>query len=261
MAPAGRHHPIRALTGRAGMAIIGVAVLVGAFWIDHTHPGRQLIPVPAAQAIGPGIGIDVTRSDGRNGISCTAGFLVYNRDGQPGLLSAGHCNEPGTFGEVAIHHGGLYTYPTVGRFAESVYGGNDWDDYDIGLIALDDDGKIPLTSDVDGHPLAGLAEHVAVGDTLCHFGIRSAEAVCGPVVVIETNKVRFVATGRCGDSGGPVYRVRQDGAAEAVGIYIEVSDGTYSEPKCDEPHEFSIAQLIKPWLHAWDLTLATTPSS
>ena len=217
--------------------------------------------MPTAQAIGPGIGIDITRPDGTHGISCTAGFLVHTADGRPGLLSAGHCNEPGTDGTVTIHHGGLYVYPKVGRFAESVYGGNDWDDYDIGLITLDSDGRIPLTSDVDGHPLVGLAEHVEEGDVLCHFGIRSDEAVCGPVVAVEANKVRFVATGRCGDSGGPVYRLRPDGAAEAVGIYIEVSNGDYSEPTCDEPHEYSIAQMVGPWLRAWDLTLATSESS
>jgi hypothetical protein len=37
-----------------------------------------------------------------------------------------------------------------------------------------------------------------------------------------------------------------------------VSDGNYSEPKCEDPHPFSIAQTIAPWLSAWDLTLDTT---
>mgnify|MGYP007128602707 CR=1 FL=1 len=45
---------------------------------------------------------------------------------------------------------------------------------------------------------------------------------------------------------------------EAVGIYIAVSDGTYSEPKCEDPHPFSIAQTIAPWLSAWELTLDTS---
>ena len=250
----------KALTGKVAGGAVVVAVIAGALWVDHTHPGRQNIPMPAADVIGPGIGIDITRPDGTSGISCTAGFLVRTADGRPGLLSAGHCNEPGTEGTVTIHHGGLYVYPKVGRFAESVYDGNAWTDYDIGLITLEhkDIDGIPLTSDVDGHPLVGLAEHVEVGDTLCHFGIRSDAAICGPVAYVEANKVRFAATGRCGDSGGPVYRLRPDGAAEAVGIYIEVSNGDYSEPKCDEVHEYSIAQMVQPWLRAWDLTLVTT---
>lgn len=254
----GRRRPLKALMVRVAIVVLGVAVVVGALWVDHTHPRRQLGPIPAAPAIGPGIGIDITRADGSHGISCTAGFLVRTADSRPGLLSAGHCNEPGSAGTVAIHHGGLYVYPNVGRFAQSEYGGNDWSDFDIGLIILDDSGKIPLTSDVDGHPLVGLAERVQAGEVLCHFGIRSNEAVCGPVIVVEENKVRFAATGRCGDSGGPVYRLRPDGAAEAVGIYVEVSNGDYSEPTCAEPQKFSIAQLIKPWLKSWELTLVTS---
>lgn len=249
--------PLRVLAARIVIAAVVTAVMVGTFWAVRTHPIRPFIPMPAAHAIGPGIGIDVTYADGSGTISCTAGFLVRTKEGQPGLLVAGHCNQPGGPGTVAIHHGGIYTYPVVGAFAESVYDGNDWNDYDIGLITLDDTGTIPLTSDVDGHPVVGVADRIGIGDTLCHFGIRSAEPVCGPVVAIEENKVRFIASGRCGDSGGPVYIVRPDGTAEAVGIYIEVSNGDYSEPRCDEPHEFSIAQLIKPWLRAWELTLVT----
>ncbi|HEX7321998.1 MAG TPA: hypothetical protein VF299_03550 [Mycobacterium sp.] len=258
MTAAAALHRLKRLLRHLWIPVGGLAIIVGAFWIDHTHPGRELVEMPAARAIGPGIGIDVTRADGSHGVSCTAGFLVHTSDGRPGLLSAGHCNEPGAEGTVSIHHGGLYVYPIVGRFAESVYGGNDWNNYDIALITLDDTGKIPLTSDVDGHPLVGLAERVEPGDTLCHFGIRSNQSICGLVVAVEENKVRFVATGRCGDSGGPVYRLRPDGAAEAVGIYIEVSNGDDSDPKCNEPHEYSIAQLIKPWLKAWDLTLVTS---
>lgn len=259
-APTLRQRLFYALTSRVSVAIVVVAIIAGLFWTSHINPSRPFIPMPAAKAIGPGIGIDVTYADGSSTISCTAGFLVHTKDGRPGLLVAGHCNKPGGPGTVAIHHGGLYKYPVVGTFAESVYDGNDWNDYDIGLITLDDTGTIPLTSDVDGHRLVGLAEQVGIGDTLCHFGIRSGEPVCGPVAAIEANKVRFTATGKCGDSGGPVYIVRPDGTAEAVGIYIEVSNGDYSAPKCDEPHEYSIAQLIKPWLTAWDLTLVTSGS-
>lgn len=251
-------NPLLVLAGRVGIAVVVVAIMVGAFWSYHAHPVRPFIPMPAAKAIGPGIGIDVTFADGSGSVSCTAGFLVRTSEGRSGLLVAGHCNEPGGPGTVAIHHGGIYTYPTVGTFTESIYGGNDWNDYDIGLITLDNTGKIPLTSDADGHPVLGLAEKIETGDTLCHFGIRSGKQECGPVAAIDTNKVRFTADGTCGDSGGPVYIVRPGGAVEAVAIYVGVSNGDYSEPKCNEPHEFSVAQLIGPWLRAWDLTLVTT---
>jgi hypothetical protein len=243
------------------VAVVVVAVAVAMVQARRTAPLRRPIPLPAASALGPGIGIDVTYADGSGGISCTAGFLVRTKDGRPGLLAAGHCNRPGGPGTVAVHYGGISAYPTVGTFTESVYFGNAWNDYDIGVIVLDSPGDIPLSPEVDGHALTGVDDRVDVGDQLCHLGIRSGEPVCGPVVVSEVNKISFEASGMCGDSGGPVYTVHSDGTARAVGVYIAVSNGDYSEPGCDEPHQFSIAQRIQPWLDPWELTLATTPPS
>ncbi|OBK86365.1 hypothetical protein A5648_05980 [Mycolicibacter sinensis] len=246
------------LITRVTIAVVVAAIMVATVWASRAHPVRHPILMPTAKALGPGIGINVSPADGSDNISCTAGFLVRTKDDQPGLLSAGHCNKPGGPGKVAVHHGGLYKYPVVGTFTESVYDGNDWNDYDIALITLDHPGKIPLTSEIDGHPVTGLAENVQIGDILCHFGIRSGGAICGPVVASEENKVRFTATGICGDSGGPVYRIQPDGSAEAVGIFTAVSNGDYSEPTCDGPHIYSVAQTIKPWLAAWELRLVTT---
>lgn len=245
---------------RIGIAVVIVAVALGTVHASRQHPAQRPLLLPAASAIGPGIGIDVSVADGARSMTCTAGFLVRTADQQPGLLAAGHCDRPGGPGTVAIHYGGRFSFPTVGAFTESVFDGNGWNDYDIGLITLDRAERIPLTSDVDGHPLTGLAQNVEVGDTLCHFGIRSGAPLCGPVVASEVNKVRFAAPGKCGDSGGPVYRLRGDGAAEAVGVYIAVSNGDDSEPSCEQPQRFSIAQRIGPWLAAWELTLVTTPA-
>lgn len=254
---ASRNLPLSALITRVAIAVVVTAISVGTIWASRAHPMRDPSPIPAAKAIGPGIGIDVTSADGPDNVICTAGFLVRTKDDRPALLSAGHCNKAGGPGTVAIRHGGLYKYPVIGTFTESIYDGNSWNDYDIGLIALDP-GKIPLTAEIDGHPVTGLADNVQIGDTLCHFGIRSGGAVCGPVAASEENKIRFAASARCGDSGGPVYRLQPDGSAEAVGIFIAVSNGDYSEPSCDGDHVYSVAQLIKPWLAAWELTLVTT---
>jgi hypothetical protein len=251
---------VKRWTWRIGIAVVVLAVAVGTVQALRSHPARRPIPLPAAKAIGPGIGIDVSYADGSGDISCTAGFMVRTKDQRPGLLVAGHCNRPGGPGTVAIHHGGAFSYPTVGTFTESVFGDNGWNDFDIGLITLDNTGTIPLSSDVDGHPVTGVAERVEVGDTLCHLGIRSGGPVCGTVVVSEVHKVRFAAPGKCGDSGGPVYLVRDNGSVEAVGVYIAVSGGDNSEPSCEEPQRFSIAQLIQPWLGPWELTLATDTS-
>lgn len=254
---ASRKRPLSALITRLIIAVVVAAISVGTIWASRAHPVRNPSPIPAAKAIGPGIGIDVASGEGSENIICTAGFLVRTSDDRPALLSAGHCNKTGGAGTVAIRHGGLFKYPVIGTFTETIYDGNDWNDFDIGLIALEP-GKIPLSSEVDGQPVAGLADRVEIGDTLCHFGIRSGGAVCGPVAASEENKVRFTATARCGDSGGPVYKIRADGAIEAVGIFTAVSNGDYSEPTCDGDHAYSVAQLIKPWLAAWELRLVTT---
>lgn len=246
---------------RIGIAVVVIAVAVGTVQASRSHPARRSVLLPVASAIGPGIGIAVSYADGSGHITCTTGFLVRAKDGRPGLLVAGHCNRPGGPGTVAIHYRGVRSYPTVGTFTESVFHGDGWDDYDIGLIILDNAGTIPLASDVDGHAVTGVAERIEVGDMLCHFGIRSGGPACGPVVVSGVNKVRFAAPGKCGDSGGPVYRVRGDGTAEAVGVYVAVSNGDDSEPSCEEPQRFSIAQFIKPWLDTWELTVATAPTS
>jgi hypothetical protein len=248
---------LKNLITRVTIAVVVAAIMVATVWASRTHPAGNPIPMPTAKAIGPGIGINISPADGSENISCTAGFLVHTKDDRPALLSAGHCNKPGGPAAVAIRQGGIFKYPFVGTFTVTIYYGNDWNDFDIGLIALDPPGKIPLTAEIDGQPVVGLAERVEIGDTVCHFGIRSGGAVCGPVVTSEENKIRFAATAKCGDSGGPVYKVRPDGSVEAVGIFTAVSNGDYSEPTCDGPHIYSVAQLIKPWLAAWELTLAT----
>ncbi|WP_052957018.1 S1 family peptidase [Mycolicibacter heraklionensis] len=249
-----RRLPLKTLLTRLGFAALAITVLAGIVWATRAQPVRQLIPLPAAEAIGPGVGINISSPGSAEATSCTAGFLVRTKDGRPGLLSAGHCNKPGGSGTVAIHHGALY--PTVGAFTESVYDGKDGNN--IGLITLDDPDKFPLTPEIDGHPVSGVADRVEIGDTLCHLGVRTGEPVCGPVAASEKNKVRFAAAGTCGDSGGPAYRMRPDGTAEAVGILTAEPHGEDPETACAEPHESSVAQLIKPWLQAWQLTLVTT---
>lgn len=253
-----RRLPPKTLLKRLAIVAGALTVLAGIVWATRAQPVRQLIPLPAAEAIGPGVGINVSGTGRSESTSCTAGFLVRTNTGQPGLLSAGHCNKPGGSGKVAIHHGALY--PTVGGFTQSVYDGDRWGDSNIGLIVLDRHDKFPLSSEVDGRPVTGVADSVEIGDELCHLGVRSGEPMCGTVVAGERDSVRFTAAGTCGDAGGPAYRVRPDGTAEAVGILSVVSDGQDPDAECKDPQESSVAQLIKPWLQAWDLTLVTSTS-
>ncbi|MGV0626945.1 hypothetical protein [Mycolicibacter minnesotensis] len=234
---------------------VAVVLVAGIAWATRAQPIRQLVPLPSAEAIGPGIGIKISYADSKETNSCTAGFLVRTKDGQPALLSAGYCNKPGGPSTVSIRRGGIY--PKVGKYTETIYGGDGWDDVNIGLIALNHTDKIPLVPTIDGRPVTGVAESVSVGTTLCHFGVRSDEPLCGPVAASNKDKVRFNAGGTCGDSGGPVYRVNPDGTAEAVGILTSVSTGGNPDTTCRESLVYSVAQLVKPWLDKWDLTLVT----
>lgn len=222
----------------------------------HAAPAR----LPPAEAIGPGIGIDVRYADGSGEITCTAGFVVRNSAGQSGLLTAGHCNRPGGPGQVTINYAKTGSDTRIGTFTQTIKEGNAWQDHDIALIELDDADTIPLVSDIAGRPVSGVSSEVTVGQQLCHVGIRTGAPACGPVVTSDANKVAFAASSGCGDSGGPVYSIRPDGSANAVAVHVAGSNADGSEPSCETAHRFSVAEPIKPWLDKWNLTLVTTPA-
>lgn len=260
-----RHFPpqrsCRGARIRVTAAVLALAALVGAFWRPAiTAPTRRPISLPAAATIGPGVGIAVRYADGSGANGCTAGFLVHTSAGQPGLLTAGHCNRPGGPGKAAINYSGTGSYATVGTFTETVVEGNAWEDHDVALIALENNGTIPLTSDIAGVDIVtGVASNAAVGDQLCKFGMRTAKQ-CGPVVISTASKVAFAAPTACGDSGGPVYAIASDGTATAVGVLVAGSNADDSESNCAAKTRFSVAELIQPWLDKWHLTAVTTPS-
>lgn len=223
--------PYRALSRRTFdvpwrlVVAFAAVALVAAFW-RPTHSGSQPQPVAvsATGAIGPGIGIDVKYADGSGRIVCTAGFLVRTRTGTPGLLTAGHCNRPGGQSTVTINYSRTGSNETVGTFTETVVEGNAWDDDDIALITLDN--------------------------------AKAIRACVRPVILSKNGKVGFAAPGGCGGSGGPVYSLRPDGTAMAVGVHVAGSNADDREPSCDA-HRFSVAELIQPWLDKWGLTIVT----
>lgn len=252
---------------RLKLALWAVIALLAAFWRWHTAPEPPTptpaakSSLPAAAAIGPGVAIAASYADGSGGMRCTAGFLVRSSTGHPGLLSAGHCNRPGGPGTAAITYAKTDTYEMVGTFATTVFDGDGWGHHDIAVIALDRPGAIPLTSHIaDRIAVTDVNDHVAEGEQLCHLGIRTGMQVCGPVVKNSGGKVAFAAPTGCGDSGGPVYTVRPDGTAAAVGVLVAGSNADDFKPGCERPARFSVAELIKPWLDEWELTVVTTPA-
>lgn len=239
-------------------ALLCAAAFVAALWMPGTttRPVRPLIPLPGASAIGPGTGIAVTYADGSGGMGCTAGFLVRTNTGQAGVLTAGHCNKPGEASKVSMNYAGSQ-YTTVGTFNQTISEGLRGEAHDIGLIMLDSD-KVPQTSSIVASlPVTGVADQLWIGQWLCKFGMRTGKAECGQITDLTESKVAFLAASQCGDSGGPVYLIHDDGTATAVGIHIRGGRPNDSNPGCSLPATFSIAELVAPWLVKWNLTAVT----
>ena len=152
----------------------------------------------------------------------------------------------------------ILPYATLGTFSQTVSEGVHIEQHDIGLIVLDGD-NIPRTSAIGASlPVSGVATELLIGQQLCKFGMGSGEAACGLIVDVTDSKVMFLAPGKCGDSGGPVYLIDSDGTARAVGILIRGGDPRTPNAGCSAPAKFSVAELVQPWLDKWNLTAVIT---
>jgi hypothetical protein len=263
-----RPRRLRMHTWRVAIAaLFSAAAFVAAVWLPpkDAHPAHEPTPpvlspiaLPGASAIGPGAGIYVDYADGSGGMGCTAGFLVHTSTGQAGVLTAGHCNRPGTPSKVKMNLAGLLPYATLGTFSQTVSEGVRAEQHDIGLIVLDGD-NVPQTSAIAASlPVSGVTTELGIGERLCKFGMSSGEAQCGQILDVTDSKVTFSATGQCGDSGGPVYLPQSDGTVSAVGIDIRGGNPDNPNAGCSTPAEFSVAELLQPWLDKWNLTAIVT---
>lgn len=226
-------------------------------------PPRVVAPIdlPFASAAGPGAGIYVDYADGSGGMGCTAGFLVHTSSGRAGILTAGHCNRPGERSKVTMNLGGILPYATLGTFSETVSEGVHDEQHDIGLITLDGDNVPQSSAIASSLPVSGVASNLGLGQQLCKFGMGSGADACGQIVQITGSKVVFLASGQCGDSGGPVYLYEKDGTVSAVGILIRGGDPYTPKAGCAARAKFSVAELVRPWLDKWHLTAVTAPAS
>ncbi len=238
-------------------ALLSAAAFVATIFLPGPRkvPVQPLVTLPVASAIGPGTAIAVTYADGTGGMACTAGFLVRTADGQTGVLTAGHCNKPGGVSKVSMNSGSV-PYQTVGTFTQTISEGTRGEAHDIGLVMLDSD-KIPRTASITGSmPVSSVAADLQAGQQLCKFGMRTGRMECGQVTDVTDSKVAFLAASQCGDSGGPVYLLRDDGAVP-VGIHIRGGRPNDPNPGCSIPATFSVAELVRPWLAQWGLTVVT----
>jgi hypothetical protein len=204
-----------------------------------------------APALAPGVGIGIYDADGRPTDTCTAGWLVRDATGQPGVLTAGHCDDGGGVNYFNSTTG----FQVVGWFTHQAYQGDHADEDDIAVLGIANSAigpqDVPTDTRIIGiRPVTAPADdtHLAAGQQLCHYGLISGPQhggpACGPITDVSATKVRFLAPVDRGDSGGPVYYRNADGTATPVGITIRAADqgGT-------------IAELIGPWLKRWSLTV------
>lgn len=250
-------------------AICSIVALVAAVCLfpQAATPAQQPTPpptlapidLPAASAVGPGAGIYVNYADGSGGMGCTAGFLVHTSTGQAGVLTAGHCNRPGELSKVTMNLGGVLPYATLGTFTQTINEGVHDEQHDIGLITLDGDNVPQSPAIAASLPVSGVVAKLQVGQQLCKFGMGSGVDACGQIVQITGSKVVFLASGQCGDSGGPVYLYETDGTVSAVGILIRGGDRYAPKTGCAAPAKFSVAELVRPWLDTWHLSAVTAP--
>lgn len=229
-----------------GLGRVGCAVLV-VLGLWQAPVATASPALPSVDALGPGVGMSVLDSGLSDGDTCTAGFLVRDKGGRVGLLSAGHCDQGGP---VAIKLAGT-DYTRIGTFDGALRRG------DIGFVSLMP--GVPVNAAVaGGGPVTAATDQVTVGEELCKVGL-STGLQCGPVTIVTPDTVTFAATTQCGDSGGPVYAVKPGGGLAAVGITIAetMGEGTVAPP-CGTPFTFAIAQLVQPWLRGSAMSVLTS---
>lgn len=212
-------------------------VVSSVMWAVIQAPYARAFPLPEEDSLHPGVGLVIA---GDNSTICTAGFVARNARGAPVMFTAGHCDAGG---KIELNSKAAKGMVPVGEFVATEYGGNRGEQTDVAVMKLS--GTVPLDPAVDGHVVTGAVPSVYIGMPLCKVGVTTGRS-CGPVLSSTGSKVKFAAAVAGGDSGGPVYALKENGSAIAVGITIRTSDGD----------GMPVAELIGPWLDRWGLSIA-----
>lgn len=230
---------------RKAQSVIAAAVAAATLTLTTTPPATAQPPLAPSATIAPGFGFVSANKANTDGGTCTIGFLAHTKDGQPVMISAGHCDRGGA---VSMKFSGTGAYESIGSFTHTVSEGLDGAADDVGLVGLG--SAIPEDFRIFGiRPVTGSTTNLRIGQELCKFGIATG-LQCGKITTVTPKKVVFDAKAEVGDSGGPVYLRNSDGTATAVGVStaIATEGGT-------------VAELVEPWLRRWELTLDTPGSS
>jgi hypothetical protein len=175
-----------------------------------------LISPAAARAgpavVSPGDEIDFTKPDG-GGAFCTLGY-TYTGNGHAYAITAGHCRAHGVIRADSTAAGTMLRAMVDPPHS----GGADYGLIDFGTRAV----ALPY---IGSHPVADLHPRPRLGQPICHTGAASGQH-CGHVTdtygpdQYVTYVTDDMARSIPGDSGGPVWTLRNDGGAEVIGIWV-----------------------------------------
>ena len=238
----------RAAVVAAAICCCGMTFAASA--IAEPPPDFDLSNHPAP-ALAPGVGIGIYDGNNQPVDTCTAGWLIHDSNGQPGLLTAGHCDDDGAvtyFNEAkGFQVVGSFTHKALRQATTARTTTSPCSESATPRLTR----PCPPTraSSGSGRSLRPPTSRIRREVSSCVITASSpvsgtARPECGPVVEVQPNTVRFGAHVTKGDSGGPVYYRNADGTATPVGITIRAGDdgGT-------------VAELIGPWLMRWHLRL------
>ena len=85
-----------------------------------------------APALAPGVGIGIYDAENRPVDTCTAGWLIHDSNGQPGVLTAGHCDDDG----IVTYFNNTKGFQVVGSFTHKALGGDHGEDDDIAVLGI-----------------------------------------------------------------------------------------------------------------------------
>lgn len=229
------------LFGIVAAALISVALTAPGTGCASADVDEFGISAAPAAALAPGVAIGTYNIDTTPGGVCTAGWLVTDNAGRPGLLTAARCDHGGS----AVFYSAAKGFEGIGRFAQ----------HDDTLAVLGIDNVRMTTGPVSAvdsrvlgvRPVTVPADPpgLRLGQQLCAYGAAS-RLRCGPVTAVTETTVTVAVPSAPADTGGPVY-YRGEQSATPVGITLAGPDATTTT-----------VALVEPWLHRWQLAVATT---
>lgn len=217
-------------------------------YVDVSGEGniqRDVRP-PSAQFGDPAPGITIgRRSDTEsNDIGmCTLGPAVVSATNGPGFVTAGHCadEQENTLQYAQVRAGGGTSLLGPTESFENAWDPAGWSDSAV-IWTQEAAGDSMMAGSWPVEGVMGVAEvrGLPAGTPIC-INAAVSGVVCSPLISADADLIRYGHSTTDGDSGAPVFVVR-DGRASLIGIHrgadeaedgSSIGEGTYLAPALD----------------------------